>query len=152
MSEDTNLLNKPKKLWNDTLKLVKGEDTARLVEQFTEEMTLVAEGLCEDQNRLRGEINRTINEEDRRLQQLDSRIGEMETLLTDHEKEYDRTVTELRNRLAVLEKESARETKERERQKTQKEQKSRNLIRELTILITVAAVAVIVVSLVLKYA
>ena len=45
MNEETNLMNAPKKLWDGALKMVKGENTAQLVEQFTAEMTLVAEGL-----------------------------------------------------------------------------------------------------------
>ena len=32
-------------LWNQALKVVKGDSTTELVEQFTQEMTLVAEGL-----------------------------------------------------------------------------------------------------------
>ena len=148
MSENTSLMDKPKKLWNGALKMVKGEDTVQLMEQFTSEMTLVAEGLCEDQNKLRGEVNRLMNEEDRRLQKLDARVEEIETLRNEQESEHDRVITELRNRLAALEKQNERITRERER----KEKKNRNLVRDITILIVVAAVAVIAVSLVLKYA
>ena len=146
MSEETTLMNKPKKLWNDALKMVKGEDSAQLMEQFTAEMTLVAEGLCEDQNKLRGEVNSLMNEEDHRLQKLDSRLEEMETTLTEQEREHDRVLTELRNRLAALEKQSSRDAKEREKQ----EKKNRNIVRDITVLIVVAAAAVIAVSLVLK--
>ena len=144
MSEETSLMAKPKKLWNNALKAVKGEDSAKLIESFTAEMTLVAEGLCEDQNRLRGEVNSMMNEEDRRLQQQESQIQELETSLQEREKEHDRIVTELRNRLAVLEKQANRE------EKTKKEKKERNRIREITILIAVAAVAMIAVILVWK--
>ena len=146
MSENTGLMNRPKKLWNDAMKMVKGEDTTQLIEQFTAEMTLVAEGLCEDQNKLRGEVNRIVNEEDRRLQQLDSRLGELDKALTDQEREHDRIITELRGRLAALEKQSERTARENER----KEKKNRSLVRDITILIVVAAAAVIAVSLVLK--
>ena len=45
------LTEKPKKLWDGALRMVKGENTASLIEQFTSEMTLVAEGLCEDQSK-----------------------------------------------------------------------------------------------------
>ena len=99
MSEETNLINKPKKILSDALKMVKGENTAQLIEQFTAEMTLVAEGLCEDQNRLRGEVDRMMTEEDRRLQKLDSRLAEAETAMEEQQRENDRIVTELRNRL-----------------------------------------------------
>ena len=146
MSEETGILTKPKKIWNDALRLVKGEDSNQLMEKFTAEMTLVAEGLCEDQNTLRGEVNRAMNEEDRRLQKLGSRIDEMETLLTSQEQEHDRIVTELRNRLAALEKQNAAQAKALEK----KPKKERNLVRDVTILIGVAAGAVILVGLVLR--
>jgi len=147
MSEDTSLMAKPKKIWNDALKAVKGGDSTQLIESFTSEMTLVAEGLCEDQNRLRGEVNRMMNEEDRRLQKQESRIQELDTAMEEREREHDRIVTELRNRIAALEKQASREARE---EKGRKEKKERNRIREVTWLILVAAVAVIAVILVWK--
>ncbi len=148
MSEDTNLINKPKKLWNDALKMVKGENTNQLVEQFTAEMTLVAEGLCEDQNKLRGEVDRMISSEDQRIQKLDARIGENESALTEHQRETDEIVTELRNRLAALERQQAKGEREARTEKEKK--KSKNTIRDITILILVAAAAIIAVTLVIK--
>ena len=147
MSEETSLMTKPKKIWNDALKMVKGEDSTQLMESFTAEMTLVAEGLCEDQNKLRGEVNRMMNEEDRRLQKQESRIQELETTLEEQQRESDRVVSDLRNRVATLEKQAnARSRENREK----KEKKNRNWIRDLTILIAVAAVAAIAVILVSK--
>ncbi len=141
MSEETTLLSGPKKLWNGALKAVRGEDSTQLIENFTAEMTLVAEGLCEDQNRLRGEVNQMVNEEDRRLQRQESRIQELESALEEQQREADRTVTELRNRLAALEKQAAR---------PKEKKKERNRIREITFLIAVAAAAAIAVILVWK--
>ncbi len=148
MSEDTNLINKPKKLWDNALKMVKGENTTQLVEQFTAEMTLVAEGLCEDQNKLRGEMDKLLRAEDQRIQGLDARIGESESALEEHLRENDRIITELRDRLAALEKQKDRAEREARNQKEKK--KERNLIRDITILILVAAAAVIAVTLVIK--
>ncbi len=148
MSNDTNLINKPKKLWNDALKMVKGENTTQLVEQFTAEMTLVAEGLCEDQNKLWGEVDRMLSAEDQRIQKLDARIGELESVLEEQQQENDRIVTELRNRLSALEKQNAREEREARAQKEKKKQ--RNTIRDITTLILVAAAAIIAVVLVIK--
>ena len=146
MSEDKSLISKPKKLWNDALKVVKGENTNQLVEDFTAEMTLVAEGLCEDQNKLRGEVNRLLTEEDRRIQKLDSRIAVTETSLEEQQRENDRIVTELRNRLASLEKQLAREAKAPKEKK-----KERSTIRDITVLIVVAAASVIAVALALHF-
>ena len=149
MSDETSLLSKPKKLWDGALKMVKGEDSTQLIENFTAEMTLVAEGLCEDQNRLRGEVNRMINEEDRRLQKQESSLQELETRIEEQQRENDRIITEMRGRLATLEKQAnARQQEEKKR----KEKKERYWIRDLTILIAVAAVAIIAVILVQKYA
>ena len=49
-------------LWNQALKVVKGDSLNDMVEQFTQEMTLVAEGLCEDQARLRRAVDGLIKE------------------------------------------------------------------------------------------
>ena len=147
MSEDTSLMAKPKKLWNGALKMVRGEDSAQMIEAFTSEMTLVAEGLCEDQNKRRGEVNQMMTQEDRRIQTMESRIQQLETLLDEQEKEHDRTLTELRNRLAALEKQNAARSRE---EKGKKEKKDRNLIQQITILIAVAAAAAIAVILVWK--
>ena len=146
--EKGTLTSRPQKLWTDTLRRVKGENTTQLMEQFTAEMTLVAEGLCEDQSKLREEVNRAAQEEDRRLQRLDSRLEELDTLIQERERETDRLVTELRTRLAALEKQSGKEARERE--EARKATKNRNRIRDLTILVAVAAVCVIAVVLVIK--
>ena len=89
MNEDKEkgtLTSRPQKLWTDALRRVKGEDTAQLMEQFTAEMTLVAEGLCEDQSKLREEVDRAAQEEDRRIQRLDSRLEELDTLTRERER------------------------------------------------------------------
>ena len=152
MSEENNsLMSKPKKIWNNALRMVKGEDSTQLIESFTAEMTLVAEGLCEDQNKLRGEVNRMMNEEDRRLQRQESLIQELEAMLEQHQKEYDRTLKEMRERLAAVEKQlSAQEKQLAARNREEKNKKERHLTRDLTILILVAAAAVIAVTLVIK--
>ena len=147
------LTSKPQKLWTETLRRVKGEDTVQLMEQFTTEMTLVAEGLCEDQYKLRAEVSRSAQEEDRRIQRLDSRLEELDTLMQERERETDRLVTELRTRLAALEKQNSKEAKERdarEREAARKAGKNRNRIRDLTILVVVATVCAIAVTLIIK--
>ena len=149
MSDESSLMSKPKKLWDGALKMVKGEDSAQLIESFTAEMTLVAEGLCEDQNRLRGEVNRMINEEDRRLQKQETSLQELETRIEEQQLETDRIITEFRGRLATLEKQANARKQE---EKNRKEKKDRYWIRDLAILIVVAAAAVIAVILVQKYA
>ena len=103
--EKTLATEKPKKttLWDGALKMVKGENTNQLIEQFTAEMTLVAEGLCEDQTKLRREVDDMTTQEDRRIQKLESRISLLETSLEEERKARDKDLTELRSRLSPLE-------------------------------------------------
>ena len=152
MSEETTLTgNGPKKLWDGALKMVRGENTAQLMEQFTAEMTLVAEGLCEDQSRLREDMDRMVTEGDRRVQKLESRISLMESALEEEREAHDRDVTEMRSRLAELEKKAARDDRIREREKekekeTEKKSRRGNIIRDLTVLVAIAAGAWVIVT------
>ena len=139
LTEKTATAEKPKKLWDGALKMVRGENTAQLIENFTAEMTLVAEGLCEDQSTLRREVDRMVTQEDRRIQALQSQIEAAETSLEEERKAHDRDLTELRNRLAALEKKANSRTG---REKTRKG----NIIRDLTWLVGIAAGAWIVVT------
>ena len=81
LTERTASAEKPKKIWDGALKMVRGENTAQLIENFTAEMTLVAEGLCEDQSTLRKEVDKMMTDEDRRIQSLQARIDETEASL-----------------------------------------------------------------------
>ena len=98
LAERTKTAEKPKKLWDGALKMVKGENTTQLIESFTAEMTLVAEGLCEDQSKLRREVDRMMTEEDRRIQALQSRLEAAETSLDEERAAHDQVLTEMRNR------------------------------------------------------
>ncbi len=134
---------KPKKIWDGALKMVRGENTAQLIEDFTAEMTLVAEGLCEDQSLLRKEVDRIIAQDDRRIQALQSRIEATETMLDEERTAHDLDVTELRNRIAALEKKASSRT---EREKSRKG----SVIRDLTVMVAIASFAWIVVTLMNK--
>ncbi len=140
MSEEKTLTEKPKKtLWNGALKMVKGENTNQLIEQFTAEMTLVAEGLCEDQTKLRREVDNMTTQEDRRIQKLESRIDLLETSLDEERKAHDKDVTELRNRLSTLEKQASK-------MPAKEKKKAGTIIRDLTWLVGIAAAAWVIVT------
>ena len=140
MSEQkTTLTEKPRKLWDGALKMVKGENPSQLIEQFTAEMTLVAEGLCEDQSKLRREVDQTMEQEDQRIQKLQAKIDLLETSLDEERNSHDRDLTELRGRLGALEKQSAKTP-------VQDKKKSRTVIRDLTWLVGIAAGAWIIVT------
>ena len=144
--EEKTLTEKPKKtnLWDGALKMVKGENTNQLIEQFTAEMTLVAEGLCEDQTKLRKEVSDQFTQEDRRDQKMDSRIGLLESSLDEERAAHDRDLTELRNRLAALEKQ-AKQAPAREKKK------AATIIRDLTWLVGIAAAAWVIVTIINKF-
>ena len=140
MSEEKTLTEKPKKtLWDGALKMVKGENTNQLIEQFTAEMTLVAEGLCEDQTKLRREVDNLTTQEDRRIQKLESRIDLLETSLDEERKAHDKDVTEFRNRLSTLEKQAAKAP-------AKEKKKAGTIIRDLTWLVGIAAAAWVIVT------
>ena len=135
-----NAAEKPKKLWDGALKMVRGESAAKLIENFTSEMTLVAEGLCEDQTKLRKEVDDMTTQEDRRIQKLESRIELLETSLEEERKAHDRDVTELRNRLSPLEKQTSKTVPAKEKKK------AGTIIRDLTWLVGIAGGAWIIVT------
>ncbi len=140
--EKTLTAEKTKKptLWDGALKMVKGENTNQLIEQFTAEMTLVAEGLCEDQTKLRKEVDGMMTQEDKRIQKLESTINLLETSLEEERKNHDQDVTELRNRVSQLEKQAKVTAKDKK--------KSRTIIRDLTWLVGIAAAAWVVVTII----
>lgn len=144
MPEEKTLTEKPKKLWDGALKMVKGENTTQLIEQFTSEMTLVAEGLCEDQTSLRREVDGMMNQEDRRIQKLESRIDLAESSLEEERKNNDKIVTELRGRLSALEKQASRPP-------VKEKKKAGTIIRDLTWLVGIAAAAWIIVTVINKF-
>ena len=91
-------------LWNQALKVVKGDSTAELVEQFTQEMTLVAEGLCEDQARLRKAVDGLIRESDVQKQKSEQDYQEVLRQLESQEKATKQQLEELSRRVSALEK------------------------------------------------
>lgn len=95
--------NKPS-LWNQALKVVKGDSTTELVEQFTQEMTLVAEGLCEDQARLRKAVDGLIREADGQKAKSEQDYQDVLRQLDAHQKETKQQLDELSRRVAALEK------------------------------------------------
>ena len=135
---------KPKKLWDGAIKMMKGENTTQLIEQFTSEMTLVAEGLCEDQNKLRREVDSMITEEDRQVQKLQTKIDQLETSLDEERAAHDKDLTELRTRLASLEKKMPKEA-------SKEKKKTGSILRDATWLVAIVAGAWIIVTILNKF-
>ena len=91
-------------LWNQALKVVKGDSMNDMVEQFTQEMTLVAEGLCEDQARLRKAVDGLIREADGQRAKSEQDYQELLRQLSDSQKDTKFRLDELSRRISVLEK------------------------------------------------
>ena len=98
-------------LWNQALKVVNGDSTNELVEQFTQEMTLVAEGLCEDQARLRKAVDGLIREADGQRAKNEQDYQELLRQLEDNQKKTRQQLDELSRRITVLEKPAPKEKK-----------------------------------------
>lgn len=137
MSEEKNV-SKPLQLWNSAVKAVKGESTGQLVEQFTSEMTLVAEGLCEDQSRLRKAVDDLRREQDQIAQRLESSQQASENALREELRDIDRRFEDMQRRLTAL------ENKQKARENVKKDKGS--VISQLTVLAGIIAGAWIIVT------
>ena len=94
---------KPRTLWESALKVVKGDSTEQLVEQFTAEMTLVAEGLYDDQARLKREVEGLRQEQDRLSQRAGSEQQAQEAALMEAQRDLDRRLDDFARRLSAME-------------------------------------------------
>ena len=94
---------KPRTLWESALKVVKGDSTEQLVEQFTAEMTLVAEGLYDDQARLKREVELLRQEQDRLSQRVGSEQQAQEAALMEAQRDLDRRLDDFAHRLSAME-------------------------------------------------
>ena len=137
MSEEKNV-SKPRQLWDSALRAVKGGGTEQLVETFTAEMTLVAEGLCEDQTALRREVAQ-VRELAERIEQRAGNERELaDSALREHQREVDRRLEEMARRISALE----HRLKSREDEK----KKDKGWISQLTVLAGIIAGAWVIVT------
>lgn len=120
----------PRRMLDNALRLVKGDHTTELMEQFTAEMTLVAEGLCEDQSKLRTETESLGRELDRRSQRLESVQQEQEAALRETQKELEGRLKVIEDRLDDV------ENQLKARQKPEKPSRQR-LLTQVTILVSI---------------
>ncbi len=95
--------NIAQKLWSSALRTVKGDSTQALVENFTAEVTMVVEGICEDQAKLRGRMDALENQEDRDHQQLQSEAESIERMLRENQEKTDQRLRVIEDRLNAME-------------------------------------------------
>lgn len=137
MSEEKTV-SKPRQLWDSAVKAVKGGGTEQLIETFTAEMTLVAEGLCEDQTNLRREVAQVRALAEKLEARADNEQEVLDTTLRENQKDLDRRLDELTRRIGALE---AKASKQEAKQKREK-----NLISQLTLLAGIIAGAWVIVT------
>ena len=90
MAEEKGLTTGAKKLWDNATKFVRGDNTNEAVEAFTAEMTLVAEGLCEDQSKLRQQVEELVVQSDRRNQRLESQLQAVDSSLVENQRDLQK--------------------------------------------------------------
>ncbi len=115
MSE--NYLSGPRKLLDSAVRAVKGDSTQSLVENFTSEMTLVAEGLCEDQAKLRTQLSDLERREDQDRQRLKDETDTMRSDLEADLEALSEKLSDLSGRLSKLEHDQAEASRKQEKKK-----------------------------------
>ena len=129
------IIKKPRELIGGALQALKGPDVQKLVESFTSEMTVVAEGLYDDQMRLRKEVEELSARQDALSQQLLDGRDDLQIRLEQSHKEMSARLAELQKRLQALE---ARQGKQG---------KKNGVLSQITVLAAIVAGAWIVVTL-----
>ena len=125
------------------IKAVKGENTQQLIENFTSEMTLVAEGLFEDQAIINRKLDDIQKEEDSRLQSLDSHISAVDEQREEDRRDLEKKLDELKSRISELEKRN----REIEKKVSDKKGKTSVLNRIILLTLIICITSVIVVLL-----
>jgi len=129
---------KPRRMLQSALKVVKGDSTTALVERFTSEMTLVAEGLAEDQARLHDDISRIENEHDRSRQKLTTDQESIMTELRETQTDIDDRLKDLTRRLDAVERALAAKAKKKEHKLS--------FVQQLTIPIALVCITLIILA------
>ena len=101
---ENSVLAKPRQILTQALHAVRGDNTQQLIESFTSEMTLVAEGLCDDQSRLRKAVEDVQRETESNRQSLKDELDMLDRTLTENQKETERRLQDLGHRLDAIEK------------------------------------------------
>ena len=130
-----NIIKKPRELIGGALQAIKGPDVQNLMESFTSEMTVVAEGLYDDQMRLRREMEELSAQQTILSQQvLDSR-EDLQIKWEQALKEINARLSDMQKRLQALE------------AKQHRQGKKNGILSQVTVLAAIVAGAWIIVTL-----
>ena len=140
----------PVRLVTNALKAVKGSNTQQLVEDFTSEMTLVAEGLCDDQAKLRNEVSDLRREADRRVQKLEAAADALESTAHEEAADTQRRLADIGRRLDAQDRRLAAIEAQLSAMAEEKKKKAEHglmpALRQLTVLVAILGAAMIIVQ------
>ena len=137
------LIASAKRFIGRTLSPFKNSDTNKLVEEFTAEMSLVAEGLSEDQARISRLIDNVAASQSTFENETREKLGE----LREGDRENEKRLKELDGRLKDLDGRLARLEKAAQEKKPDKAGRWTAFVRQLTWLVAIAVGAWIIVTL-----
>jgi hypothetical protein len=130
-----NIIKKPRELIGGALQALKGPDVQNLVESFTSEMTVVTEGLYDDQMRLRKELDELSSNLTVLSQQVLDGREDLQLKCEQSEKDMAARLGDMQKRLQALE--AGRS----------KQGKKNGILSQVTVLAAIVAGAWIIVTL-----
>ena len=98
-----NIIRKPRELIGGALQALKGPDVQNLVESFTSEMTVVTEGLYDDQMRLRREVEELSAQQTILARQVLEGREDLQSKCDQSQKEMAARLSDMQKRLQALE-------------------------------------------------
>ncbi len=130
-----NIMKKPRELIGGALQAIKGPDVQNLVESFTSEMTVVTEGLYDDQMRLRKEVEELSAQQTILSQQVLDGREDLQLKWEQSQKETAARLGDMQKRLQALEAGRG------------KQGKKNGILSQVTVLAAIVAGAWIIVAL-----
>ena len=130
-----NIMKKPRELIAGALGAIKGPDVQNLVESFTSEMTVVTEGLYDDQMRLRKEVEELSAQQTILSQQVLDGREDLALKWEQSEKNMAARLNDMQKRLQALEAGKS------------KQGKKNGILSQVTVLAAIVAGAWIIVTL-----
>ena len=134
--EKKDLIGSAKEFMNGVLSPLKGRDVGQMVEEFTSEMTLVAEGLSEDQKALAD-----------RTDKLSAQQTELEESLLGRIHDLDADLRELQDRIKAAENRISK-AEHAQQSKDKKREGLHGILRQCTVLAAILAGAWVIVTLI----
>jgi len=129
------IIKKPKELFGGALQALKGPDVQNLVESFTSEMTVVTEGLYDDQMRLRKEVEELSVQQTILSQQVLDGREDLQLKWEQSQKDIAARLNDMQKRLQSLELRQG------------KQGKKNGILSQVTVLAAIVAGAWIIVTL-----